>query len=85
MAEMTVVCIRCDKPIFKFLGGHKYSGSGVSPEDFEPLGDSPAPKKGEPMLCPVCKREFYGRSTAGGVCLYLGESSWWPMPPGLTF
>jgi len=78
----SVICVACGAVLFRCAAvGRDFIGATLDAGDFTPVADDvPAPKNGDPLLCPKCGEVFVLEGEYG-VILKLEEGSWWPHPP----
>ena len=84
MTEYNVVCVHCDREIYKCAAiGRNFTGAPLLAEDFEPLDPTvPMPIDGEELICPMCGEVFVAEAGDDkGVVLKLTGDAWWPHPP----
>lgn len=77
----SILCASCRKRLFVYRGDFK---GHMTPNQFTPVGNTPAPARGEAMVCCFCTKPWYMINASTGGMLVLTNKGVKPRDPKLT-
>lgn len=77
----SILCSSCRKRLFVYRGDFKGPMEG---KQFTPVGTTPAPARGEAMICAHCTKPWYMINASTGGMLVLTDKGVKPRDPKLT-